>query len=114
MSVETLTPTEAQLPPQKTPEPTGFEFAAAQQEVEEIALQFSPRVEVDDQGLTRTIFEYQGKTFSFQGRDETPEYPTVESSRPTYLGHESFWLTHPSKINPPEFDEAEVEYFKDA
>lgn len=91
MSVETLEHPDQMLAGPLTPE-----------RVEEVALQFQPRTEVDDQGLTRTIFEHQGITFSFMGREETPVYPTVEHSRPTYLGRESDWMKT-LKNNKPSF-----------
>lgn len=60
------------------------------EKVESVVLQFSPRTEVDPNNDTiHTIYEHGDATFSFVGRDETPDFPTLESSRPSYLGRES-------------------------
>jgi hypothetical protein len=83
------------------------------EEIESVVRQFSPRAEVDEQGLTRTIFECGDKTFSFIGREETPVYPTIERSLPTYLGHESWWLSHPLNKNAPVKPESERQLLKD-
>jgi hypothetical protein len=114
-------PAETLAPPQNLnpTEAVGGEQVAAEvsinpQNIEDIARQFSPRVEVDDQGLTRNVFEYQGKTFSFLGREETPDYPTIESSRPEYLGHESVWLMHPSTQEAPSLPDEETETYRNA
>jgi hypothetical protein len=75
MSVETL---EAPIQQGVTPE-----------QIEAVAMQFSPRTEVDDQGLTRLILEHQRVTFSFMGREETPVFPTLETAKPICLVRES-------------------------
>jgi hypothetical protein len=48
----------------------------------------SPRVERDQFGHERVIYSWKGKTFSFQSKEELPEYPTLSSSAATYLGRE--------------------------
>jgi hypothetical protein len=88
---------------------TGNRMHLAPEQIEECLLQFHPRTEVDDQGLTRVIYEHSGQTFAFQGREETPLYPAIEQSQPVGIGREAFWMTHPNNQIPPTYKEEQKE-----
>lgn len=51
-----------------------------------------PRVEKDNAGFERRIYTVNGVTFSFKGREELPTYPTLTSSRTTFLGESPNWV----------------------
>jgi hypothetical protein len=70
---------------QQLPEPDEQLSAEA---IEAIGGQFHYRTEVDQDGLTRQVYEYGQTSFSFAGREETPIYPSLENSRPSRLGQE--------------------------
>lgn len=46
----------------------------------------SPRLETDNAGFIRKVYEYNGITFSFRGREEFPTYSTFNESDTTILG----------------------------
>lgn len=71
---------ESQLQPNET--------ELSPESIEAIAAKFGYRTEVDQDGLTRQVYEFGGASFSFASREETPIYPTVEQSQPTRLGRE--------------------------
>ncbi len=49
----------------------------------------SSKVEVDEDGYQRRIFEYNDITFCFKGLNELPVYPTLKNSRTVIIGEES-------------------------
>lgn len=94
------------------PEQAQAEFPkVTPEQIEAVTAQFSPRSEVDDQGLNRTIFEHQGITFAFMGREETPIYHTFEVSKPTYLGREPVTLAYTKE--KPALTSDQRKYFAD-
>jgi hypothetical protein len=109
MPQELLDPTSQTMPPIVSEDEIRQQVVTPEQ-VAEVALQFSPRTELDNTGLTRTIFEFNGQSFSFKGREETPIYHSLETSRPVYLGRESVWLANSPK--PDVLTKAGEDYLK--
>lgn len=76
-----------------------------------LAEQFNPYTETDEEGLTRTIFRYGQQSFAFAGRDETPSYPTEQHSQPVRLGRQPVRLTlHPQA---PKLSSTERQFLKE-
>lgn len=73
--------------------------------IEAIAAQFSYTPEIDQDELIRFVYKQQDVSFSFAGREETPIYPTLDQSRPAYLGRGSWWINSPEASEVPSIPE---------
>jgi len=54
--------------------------------------QLKPRTEEDNAGFERTLYTYQGTTFTFKGREELSIYDTLSDSSSRLLGESPNWV----------------------